>query len=273
MDCRHHWLARLAFATLPGMALSVVSGCLHTQEIVQPVMEAIPANAKIEKVEKKKEFTPAGLVSIGNYRAHIARGPELSSTARDAYRDEARKSYQRALQLDPKFLNAYLGLADLYEDLEDYERCRATYREGLKALPKAHQLWYRFGMCQAKHKDWDKAIASLSSAHELEPENRSYINAVGFTMAHAGRVDESYAFFEKKMGPARAHYNLARLLGYLGQPEQAREHLLLALQAKPGMEEALQALSDLNSPATPPTEGRDAQLSFDGMDQALQSSN
>lgn len=268
MDCRHY-AARVTLPCIPFLALSMMVGCDHfkgaTLDMPLPSAEALPAALKSDK-SKKRDFSPAGLVSIGDFRTLTARDPNVSSADKQYFREQGRKVYQRAIKLDPKFLAAYVGLGRLYQDLQEHERAVATYRAGLKELPKSAVLWYELGMCQAKKKEWDQAITSLRSAHELDPENRVYVNTMGFTMARAGRIDESYAFFEKEMGEARAHYNLARMLRHLSEPEQCKEHVQRALQVKPDMEEARQLLAELENPPPPTSEGTEAQISFEGPD-------
>ena len=120
------------------------------------------------------------------------------------------------------------------------DKAQETCREGLKLLPKQASLWYELGMCQARRKQWDPAALSLKKACEFDPENLTYVNALGFTLGCAGRFDESYACFAKPLGEAKAHYNVARMLHHVKRDDECMEHLRQALMAKPDMQPAQQ---------------------------------
>lgn len=280
MDCRSFLGSALrhALASLPCFAISLALGCTHfkgatTEAVPTPAPE--PATPVVVKKEKDKEEAKQKCqIAMAEFRSQAAKDKEMDPAKAQAYRERARNDFQQTLKADPKCQRAYVGLGRVYQDMEDHERAVATYQKGLKELPKSAVLWYEAGMCQAKHKQWDDAIAKLRSAQELDPENRVYINALGFTMARAGRLDDSYAFFEKALGEAKAHYNLARVLRHLDKTEECRAHLQLALQAKPDMVEAKQLLADLDNPSENASEETDdrleAQVSFEDGDETEQ---
>ena len=67
----------------------------------------------------------------------------------------------------------------------------------------------------------------------------TYARLCGWTLARAGRFDESYKHFSKTVGPAQAHYNVARMMEHLGKPELSKRHLRAALKANPSFDEAV----------------------------------
>jgi tetratricopeptide (TPR) repeat protein len=101
-------------------------------------------------------------------------------------------------------------------------------------------------MAQARQKQWEPALAHLKEASDLDPENRSYETTYAYTLARAGKWQESYQAFCKLGTPAEAHYNLARMLHHLQQDDASREHLALALQADPNLASARQMLASLS---------------------------
>jgi tetratricopeptide (TPR) repeat protein len=190
-------------------------------------------------------------VAAGRLREQEATAPGRSPAEREAAYESARKAYQQALALDTNCLTAYEALAHLYESMGDQDRAVATYQKVLKTHPKEAGLWYDLGMCYSRHKQWDQAVANLSKAVELDPENRPYSHTLGFCLARAGRFDDSLACFQRVDGPAKAHYNLARMLEHLNQTELCKQHLQIAVQADPNLAEAQQLLAQLNGqPAT-----------------------
>jgi tetratricopeptide (TPR) repeat protein len=191
------------------------------------------------------------LVAAGDYYIREAAGRDDVPAVQSQLRDKARKAYQQALRVDPKCLPAYQALANLYLVLDDREHAVATYQRALKMAPANHQLWFDLGMCFARDKDWDNALPNLRKAVDLDPENRQYVNMLGFALARSGRFDESLACFKRVQGEARAHYNQARMLQYLGQTDLCRQHLQLALQADPQLDSAQDLLARLTAPDAP----------------------
>jgi tetratricopeptide (TPR) repeat protein len=176
-------------------------------------------------------------------------------------RDEARKSYLKAIDVEPTSRLGYVALSEFYMTAEDLDRAQDACRKGLKRLPKDAVLWSEQGFCLCRKKDWAAAIESFRKAHELDPENREYGTELGLCLARAGRIEESVACLTKVQGPARAHYNVARMLERLNQPERSKQHLAIALQLKPDLEPAQQMLARLEGPA--PQDGRGvAQIGF-----------
>lgn len=258
---------RLFQGSLPGFALCLALGCTHLKETTVVELQARPEHAAVvKKEESKREWSANSWLAIADFRAKTANDTNLGPQEKLLFREQARKSYQKALKLDPKCLAAYLGLASVYQEMDDYDRAIATYQQALKEFPKSAVLWHQFGMCQARRKNWDEAIASLRSAHELDVENRSFINALGFCMARAGRIDDSYAFFEQTLGEARAHYNVARVLHHLNKPDECLAHLNMALKANPNLDEAKQLLAELQNPSAS-TDEQVKQVSLEGIDE------
>src|SRR5947207_9883906 len=240
MDCR----ATLLLTA--GLACGVL-GCDHGKALPLTA-EAIPPNARIQKDVDlpKRSPKPATLVAMAEFREREAKRADISPVDQERLRTEARKAYQQALDTDPKFLPAGRGLAHLYMTTGDHERAVATYRKAVKDYPREAALWHELGLCYDSHKDWEPALECLHKAVELDPENRQFANALGYTLTQAGRYDESLACFQKTGGPAQAHYNLARMLHHLKQDDLSRQHLEQALQADPKCNAARDLLARLD---------------------------
>ena len=225
-----------------------VAGCTHETIPLAPGTP-IPATAKIEKESDlpKRKPQAATCVAFGNFREQEALAPERSPLEQQQLREQARKAYQQALEIDPNHLQASQSLARLYVAMNDFDHAFATYEKALRLHPKEPALWYDAGMCYGKHKDRQRAVENLQKANELDPENRQYANALGYALARGGRFDESLACFQKIVGPAQAHYNLARMHHHLKQDDLSKQHLKQALQADPQFRSAADMLVQLET--------------------------
>jgi tetratricopeptide (TPR) repeat protein len=248
MDCR-------GSLVLTWGLLVAVGGCAHNKAAEQPLVksDAPPANAEIHKAEDlpKRKPHPATLVSFGDVYVRGANEPWRGPSDKEQMLDQARKSYQQAIKIDPKYVPAHLALARLYDVTEDHDRAVASYRKALELKPKDAGLWYDLGMCHARKKEWEKAIEGLSKATDLDPENKPYARSLGFCLARAGYVNEGFTALCRVEGEAQAHYNLARMLHHVQQDELSKQHLRLALKTNPQLDEAQKLLAELETGAAP----------------------
>ena len=243
MECRKPLLVVV-------IVLGSLAGCV-TVPTTQPSGAPAGSSPTAEKDEPKKIPKPGTFVALGNFKDGEAAQKQKEPLLQEQLRDEARRAYQEALRIDPAYMPAYLALGQLYITLEEYPRALATFKQGLEKHPKEGSLWFALGMCQARQKEWAGAVEALRHAIGCDPENRQYINLLGYCLARAGRYEESLACFRQTGSEARAHYNLARMLHHLQQDVQAREHLQRALQADPRLEPAQQLLASLNQGTAP----------------------
>ena len=255
MDCRK--TLGLGFCLLMGAA-----GCSHNVVVgpsAPPVQASntpppastpvpvLPPGAVVQKAADLPPRTPRAstCVAFGDWAAAEANAAGLSDTGRQAKREKARKAYQQALSIDPRYLPAYESLASLYGDLKDHSHAVATYSKAASMFPNESRVFYELGKCYGGAKEWQPAIQALTRAVELDPENRQYVDTLGWMQARVGSYDDSLATFLKVHDIAEAHYRLALMLEHLKQPELCKEHLHIALEKDPQQERAKALLAKL----------------------------
>jgi tetratricopeptide (TPR) repeat protein len=241
-------LPALANIAIAWLLFTMGSGC--ASETSLPLVSNTPPPIRSEsRKDNGSDRNPQAstCVAFGDFHLKGAAGEGHTAIQKDQILDQARKAYQQALKLDPKYVPAYRGLAQTYEQLGDHDRVVAAYQSGLKANPAEPSLWFELGMYHARKKQWQPAVENLKKASELDSENRTYGDMLAYTLARAGRYDESYECFKKGVGEARAHYNVARMLCHMKENDLAREHLKLALKANPDLAPARQVLAELDA--------------------------
>jgi tetratricopeptide (TPR) repeat protein len=218
---------------------------------VAPPPPAVPADVQVKKEADLPKRTPraATCVAFGEFQSREALAPEKTPAQKEQLQDQARKAYQQAINVDPNHLPAYRGLARLYEQMNDPTHAVATYQKALKVAPKDASLWYDLGMCQGRQKEWEPAIESLTKAVEFDSENRLYVNTLGFSLARAGRYQDSLACFVRVNSEAQAHFKLAQMLQHVKQPELCKYHLQMAVKKDPSLGPAQQMLAQMEGRA------------------------
>jgi tetratricopeptide (TPR) repeat protein len=237
MDCRKSFWAGLVL-------LSALTGCTPQLPLVSP-------SAAPDDETGKRQPRPATCVSYGDLLTQEASAPTRTPEAAQSLRDQARKSYQHALSLDAKCLDARRGLARVWLLDGQFDRAVAEFTKATQIAPKDASVWYELGMCYNRQKQWRPALEALGRAVELDPDNRQYNTILGYTYARAGGYDQALACFERCGSEGKAHYNLARMLLHLNQEDLARQHLMTAVQREPNLAAAQQLLAELDNKSSP----------------------
>lgn len=151
--------------------------------------------------------------------------------------DEALAQYRGALEIDPKSINAYRGVAVVYIKQQKHPQAIAVLRDLLKLQPSDANALLTLGQEYLNDKQSDQAIATFKQLLEIEPKNvqalkflsQQYLAAaVALTQAAAqadaaGKADEA----RTKRAEAQARHEeavgtLARLVEI--QPENSDAH-------------------------------------------------
>lgn len=258
MDCRR------SLSYLVALALAAVAGCAPTK--LFPLAPGEKSNAELaaqsaasssvpapatEAIAKEpvKELKPATLVAMAAFHEQMAN--ELARDPAEKLRilEEARLSYERAIEADPKQLPGYIGLARHWEMRERHDLALRYYEEAARLGPHDAGIVHEMGMCHARHKEWEPALARLYRAVELDHDNRQYAMNFALCLGRAERFDESLAWLRKLENEAEAQFSLARMLHHLGKYDRCLEHVRLALAADPMFVPAQEMLTSLTAPA------------------------
>ena len=159
----------------------------------------------------------------------------LHETKRDVR--AARRSFERALQLDPESDIALAGLvsADLAEKNPSSALARIQTR--LAKTPNDAALVMMSGMAYMAVRDFPKAEAAYRKLLELDPNNMDAYGRLGALYYSQNRLDEAKKSFEEiaqRPGtPVAAETMLGTILVRQNNPTEARKHFERALQLNP----------------------------------------
>ncbi len=109
--------------------------------------------------------------------------------------DEARTAYERAIALDPAFVDARINLGRLLHEAGKLDEAEAHYRAAVGAAPNRALPWFNLGLVLWAEGQIDAAVRAFELVIDLEPTF------------------------------ADAHYNLSRLYESRGQKHAALRHL------------------------------------------------
>jgi len=146
----------------------------------------------------------------------------------DEERKKARKYFQQAIDLDPNFAPAYVGLADAHDVLswpepEDLANVRRLAERAVELDPTSSDARLELGQANWEAWDWLGAEEGFRRAVALNPNNAIAHDRLGSVLYVMGRLDEGWKEFQiaQELDPNRDH--LADALYQRGQFVQATE--------------------------------------------------
>ena len=133
--------------------------------------------------------------------------------------DEAKKHYEKAVRLNPKYSEAINNLGTVYYAKKSYRRAINQYEKALKLTPLSASIYSNLGTAQFARKQYERASLSYRKALELDPEVFEHRSSYG-TLLQERSVDER----------ARFHYYLAKTYAHAGNEERAIQYIRMALE-------------------------------------------
>ncbi len=175
-----------------------------------------------------------------NARAHNNLGEALFRAGKV---DAALVSYQRALDLQPKYPETHYGMGVALVQLGRWAEAIPHYEAALRFQPNYPEAHNNLGNALVQAGRASAAIRSYGEAIKLRPAFAEAYNNLGNVLLQLGRAGEAVQHFEKAVelrpGYAEAYYNLGNARAAAGAMTEALAAYERALAAKPHYAEAL----------------------------------
>jgi Tfp pilus assembly protein PilF len=149
----------------------------------------------------------------------------------DGKSDDARKSFERALELDPRSAPALAYLGSTYGERGQYGEAAALYERAIAAAPNVAVPYYLAADALLKQPEIDapRVEQYLARAVELEPDFASAHMALAKLYVRGERWAEAAVAFERvtRLDPesSEAHYQLGRVYVRLKRASEAQREL------------------------------------------------
>jgi tetratricopeptide (TPR) repeat protein len=227
-------LARSALLVLAGAALLPAQNFLPPQDPTPPPkpVRELSAEDRADIFMARKMYREA----IDMY----AQAPENSPTRWNktgiAYHQlqdlrSAKKNYEEAIRLDPKYGEAINNLGTIYYSQQSYRRAVRQYKRALRELPESASINSNLGTAYFARKDYKKATEAYERALRLDPDVFEHHNTYGILLQNNNVGDR-----------ARFHYYLAKTYAKSGLNDRAL--LCIRKSLEEGFEERRKFLED-----------------------------
>ncbi len=128
--------------------------------------------------------------NIQDYQLYFERGSTYTESGRY---EQAIASFDKAIELNPDFHDAWnnRGLALL--NLERYEQAIASFKKAIELKSDFHEAWNNQGLVLLNSRDYVEAIAFFDKAIELKPDFYHAWNNRGLALLNLERYEDAIA--------------------------------------------------------------------------------
>jgi type IV pilus biogenesis/stability protein PilW len=194
----------------------------------QPVRKSAPtlpkqevlAKPKNSELEAAKDRTAASDALI-----HFNSGVDLYRQ-----RDYAKaiQAYQKVIEIDPGYAEAYNNLGIIYQEAGDFDRALSAYQKAIEINPKSEKALNNLGVLLYLKGRYEESIRAFQKALTLNANNiESHIN-LGILFKKQGQVDQAIESYHRALAINPLHgealYNTGLLYEQLGNMEMAIGH-------------------------------------------------
>lgn len=170
------------------------------------------------------------------------------------------RNYERAIELDPYYREAYLNLAELYESTLQVKSAFTVYLELIRREPDFPEGHFRLGRLFMLIGDDTRAIESFEKYLNLRPRAEdAYLTVIGiyntvlakapdkesWSRARRDALDQFVGLINSKKPNADSYYNLGVLYAGVGDRSRSVSAWQTALDHNPGHAQSLNQLGDV----------------------------
>lgn len=195
--------------------------------------------------KKKPKNDPPSVEDFGN--TERSRDPDPSLYVAFAHLQEqqnnlanAEQQYKKALEKDPKFFDALVGLAHLYEAQGQLAKAHELYVTAVENYPDRAAAHNGLALCLASEGRSAEALAEFEQAIALDPDSKLYRNNIARELIRGGHPREAYAQLRSVYDSAVSYYNMGFLFNEKGDQRAALYHFHKAVELNPNFQQAQQ---------------------------------
>ena len=169
-------------------------------------------------VERSNPNTPANVT--------VAQRVKAGEVLREAGQlDAALAEFNRALEINPDYIDAYLGIGGVERDQRQYEEARETYRRALRIDGFSFDARYYLGLMQQVLGETGQAILEYQRALDINPDDPDAHRDLATAYLQVGNPQQAVVHAERSVdldATSQANWaNLAAIYSILGRYEEA----------------------------------------------------
>ncbi len=163
--------------------------------------------------------------------------------------DEAIKTYQKILQLNPKYSEAWFNLGGIWQENNLIKEAVKAFCEAAKLDHQYHGFLFSFGLSLVSSNNIDQAVIVMNCLLKLQPEVAEFHYGLGLIYFHQQQLSFAEQLFRKSLELKKkypgAHKDLGRVLMESNRPIEAIECFKQAIILDPQCHEAYRFMGDI----------------------------
>lgn len=141
---------------------------------------------------------------------------------------KAIQAYEKVIELDPMFIEAYNNLGVLYLEMGLYDKALEVFQRAIQINPQYEKILNNLGTLLLLRERYQESKEAFQKALVINPNNiESHIN-LGILFKKQGQVDQAIESYQKALSlnplHGEAHYNMGLLYEQVGDMEMAINH-------------------------------------------------
>jgi len=165
--------------------------------------------------------------------------------------DWAKKSYERAITLEPKNPYLYTELGRVYLAQEDTEKAREQFQKALELKTDYAPARFQIALLYVKENKIKEAIAEMENAKNLSPMDVGVAFQLGFLYYNDQQYDKAKAELERAVSLNENYSNARYFLGLIYDKEGKKDEAILQFEKiaelNPDNEEVKKILENLRA--------------------------
>jgi type IV pilus biogenesis/stability protein PilW len=141
---------------------------------------------------------------------------------------KAAQAYQKAIEIDPTYIEAYNNLGIIYQEIGDFNKALEAYQKAIEINPRYEKTLNNLGILFLLTNRYNEAIEAFRKAIAINPTNvESYIN-LGILFRKQGQTDKAIESYREALAldplNGETHYNIGLLHEQLEHFDLAISH-------------------------------------------------
>lgn len=251
--------ARIARNDRPTEEISAVR---HPVKYLTAAVSEMPIRSKSSRSNSNRAAKPATASSIPSVPSGPVGPPTPEFAISLAQLSEsqgnvaaARHHYQRALAMWPEHVEVLRAAARMEDRQNQLSLAESLYRRAVASNSQHAGALNDLGLCLARQGRLEESVQTLERAIQLQPGKPLYRNNVATVLVEMHQDQRALAHLAAAHGSAEANYNLGELLVQRGRGKEATPYFIAAVEQRPDMQPAHDALADLQGSGTSGTPG------------------
>ena len=180
---------------------------------------------------------PEALVSMGNLYASLQSA------------DQAQAAYEKAIEVDPTFISAYVNLADLYRARNLDHEGKRYLLSAIEQQPDAAAPHHALGLLYVRQQKIKDALTALQKSVDLDPTNSRYKYVYAVALNSVGQSQEAINVMTKahqqRSADREVLYALISFHHQAGDMKTAKRYAETLVKVAPWDREAKKLLQNL----------------------------